>query len=602
MNKVKCLILLLLISITAISQEKGSYLTMSGGLGFQGFKYTPKGLTPDSYNNLLLGWNSGIGYSYFFTRHFGFSVGVGVSFFHSSGGYNVKFDKYQYYDLGNQIDDDYYNENPNMPFNLRARLQDWKEVQTGYTFDIPLMFLFQNKFGVKKKHGMYVGLGAKVQIPVINTHFPIMRTHFEVIDSKYEDQGRLNISGYYPDWHMEVAAGGTQDPQVPQHGYGIIHNPNEALGWNGDARVKTSYSFVSEIGLLYTITPRVDFMYGLYFDYGLNNIKADGENTPLMVADDPYHSGYPDGEKYIGRGIAYNGLMNSDRTDFINLVSYGVKVGLRIQLCKGEEILTVVDQPTLIKVDTIYIKTQDTIHIQDTIYTRDTIYIDRVTRMKEVPVQPDKSVVLLSATAIDKQSKEIIPDTRIYVINTKTNGCITPKFDSVLGKSVFEINKGQDYTIYANAKSYGEEELKINVSKDDPTRSTYRQLELEKLSKGQTFTLKNIYYDFNKYNIRPDAAVELDKLVKIMEENPTLKIELSSHTDSRGSDTYNMKLSQNRAEAAVQYIISKGISSDRIVAKGYGETKLVNECANGVKCSEAKHQKNRRTEILVTDI
>ena len=192
MNRVKCLILLLLISMTAISQEKDSYLTVSGGLGFQGFKYSPKGLISGSYNNLLLGWNSGIGYSYFFTKHFGFSVGAGMSYFHSQGGYNVKFDKDQYYNLGIQIDDDFFADNPNMPFELRARLQDWKEVQTGYTFDIPLMFLFQNKFGQRKKHGIYVGLGAKIQIPFISTRF-------EVVDSKYTDQGRLNISGYYPD-------------------------------------------------------------------------------------------------------------------------------------------------------------------------------------------------------------------------------------------------------------------------------------------------------------------------------------------------------------------------------------------------------------------
>lgn len=111
--------------------------------------------------------------------------------------------------------------------------------------------------------------------------------------------------------------------------------------------------------------------------------------------------------------------------------------------------------------------------------------------------------------------------------------------------------------------------------------------------------LDNIYYDFDKANIRPDAAIELDKLVKILKDNPTIWIELSSHTDSRGNDAYNMALSQRRAESAVQYIISKGIDKNRITAQGYGETQLLNRCANGVKCSAEEHQLNRRTEFKI---
>jgi len=114
--------------------------------------------------------------------------------------------------------------------------------------------------------------------------------------------------------------------------------------------------------------------------------------------------------------------------------------------------------------------------------------------------------------------------------------------------------------------------------------------------------LDNIFYDLDKSNIREDAAIELNKLVLVMESNPGLKIELSSHTDSRGSDAYNLALSQRRAKSAVAFIISKGISKDRIVARGYGETKLINRCSNGVKCSKAEHQANRRTEVKVLEM
>jgi outer membrane protein OmpA-like peptidoglycan-associated protein/tetratricopeptide (TPR) repeat protein len=116
---------------------------------------------------------------------------------------------------------------------------------------------------------------------------------------------------------------------------------------------------------------------------------------------------------------------------------------------------------------------------------------------------------------------------------------------------------------------------------------------------GSSFVLNNIYYDLDKSNIRPDAAVELDKLVMILKEHPTMRIELSSHTDSRAPDAYNMVLSQRRAAAAVAYLVSKGIDKKRMIAKGYGETRLVNKCANEVPCSEAEHQLNRRTEVKI---
>jgi outer membrane protein OmpA-like peptidoglycan-associated protein/tetratricopeptide (TPR) repeat protein len=113
--------------------------------------------------------------------------------------------------------------------------------------------------------------------------------------------------------------------------------------------------------------------------------------------------------------------------------------------------------------------------------------------------------------------------------------------------------------------------------------------------------LNPIYYDLDKSNIRPDAAVELDKLVILLKQYPQLKIELSSYTDSRASDKYNIALSQRRAASVVAYLVNKGIAANRLVAKYYGETHLVNTCADNVQCTEAEHQLNRRTEFRVID-
>ncbi len=109
-----------------------------------------------------------------------------------------------------------------------------------------------------------------------------------------------------------------------------------------------------------------------------------------------------------------------------------------------------------------------------------------------------------------------------------------------------------------------------------------------------------IYFDLDKSNIRPDAALELDKVVALMNKYPEMVIRLESHTDSRANDQYNIALSNRRAKSTYEYIISNGINSERITEyEGFGETQLVNKCSNGVKCSKAEHQLNRRTEFVI---
>jgi len=115
----------------------------------------------------------------------------------------------------------------------------------------------------------------------------------------------------------------------------------------------------------------------------------------------------------------------------------------------------------------------------------------------------------------------------------------------------------------------------------------------------QGLVLTTIYYDLDKSNVRPDAALEMDKLVELLKKHSALKIELSSYTDSRASDEYNMALSKRRSASALAYLVSNGISADRLVSKYFGETHLVNQCADGVPCTEQEHQLNRRTEFKV---
>ena len=119
---------------------------------------------------------------------------------------------------------------------------------------------------------------------------------------------------------------------------------------------------------------------------------------------------------------------------------------------------------------------------------------------------------------------------------------------------------------------------------------------------SKLYEINSIYYDLDKADIRPDAAEELDKIVQFLSDNPQMNLELGAHTDARASTGYNLKLSQRRAESAVKYIIRRGIATDRIKPKGYGESQLINECSDGVECPEEMHQQNRRTEFKIIKI
>jgi peptidoglycan-associated lipoprotein len=159
-----------------------------------------------------------------------------------------------------------------------------------------------------------------------------------------------------------------------------------------------------------------------------------------------------------------------------------------------------------------------------------------------------------------------------------------------------------NYHLLGRKEKYFAASVNLSTSGKYDSETLEAKLELEEIFLNKAIRMDNIYYDYNKWEIRSDAAVEIDKLVKILKENPEIKIELSSHTDSRGADAYNKKLSQKRAESAVAYIVSKGIDQNRIVAKGYGESQPLNKCTNGVKCTEEEYQFNRRTEFKVIKI
>jgi peptidoglycan-associated lipoprotein len=203
-------------------------------------------------------------------------------------------------------------------------------------------------------------------------------------------------------------------------------------------------------------------------------------------------------------------------------------------------------------------------------------------------------------TALDSAKVSILDEQQQVVaeIFTTKDGAfgpvkLSPESDYIiLADKVKYFSKREDFGMRNRA-------VPVSLLKKAITDTTfYTSLNLDPKFVGVKFVLQNIYYDLDKWDIRPDAAVELDKLVQILRDNPDVKIEMGSHTDTRATEVYNNRLSQRRAESAVNYLVSRGIMRDRLEAMGYGETELIIENAK----SEAEHQVNRRTEFKVLEI
>lgn len=203
----------------------------------------------------------------------------------------------------------------------------------------------------------------------------------------------------------------------------------------------------------------------------------------------------------------------------------------------------------------------------------------------------------LQGTAYDKHTNQ--PLSNVIISLTKENGMPLKVQTRSDGRFEYDLDTNSTYKLIGEKTGYQRKSASLSTVKLIVSTVINRDLYFEKMELNKEIVIKDLYYDFAKADIRPDAAKELDKLIEILNDNPTIWIELGSHTDSRGRDRYNLALSQRRADAAVKYITDNGISRNRITAKGYGETRLVNECSNGVSCTEEQHQANRRTEFHI---
>ncbi len=218
----------------------------------------------------------------------------------------------------------------------------------------------------------------------------------------------------------------------------------------------------------------------------------------------------------------------------------------------------------------------------------------------------------LSGIITDRETGEILAKTKITLFDWQF---VVIKETVSDEKGYYEFSKEQDwiecsksYYVRAEKEEYNTNEKKATIANE--TGNTDLPIQLDKKIKKVTldddlavaFEIKNIYFDLDKSFIRPDAAFELEKILDVMTRYPTMKVDVRSHTDCRATAAYNLALSDRRASSTVDWLVKNGIEPTRLTCRGYGETQLVNKCADDVECTEEEHQANRRSQFIITDL
>ncbi|WP_411766816.1 OmpA family protein [Winogradskyella sp. A3E31] len=207
---------------------------------------------------------------------------------------------------------------------------------------------------------------------------------------------------------------------------------------------------------------------------------------------------------------------------------------------------------------------------------------------------------VISGTTRNSKTNEILPEVTVRLIDEEGKVLETITSDEE-GKYSFTVLCNRKYTVAGSKQDYKEDQ-KVVETDDTNEKVNTADLNLIPLIDTDQIVINPIFFDFDKWNIRTDAEYELENIVDVMRAHPTMVIKIESHTDSRGSDRYNMKLSDRRAKSTRDYLLSRGIAEERIEsAIGYGETQLLNECSNGVKCTKEQHQKNRRSYFYIVE-
>ena len=216
-------------------------------------------------------------------------------------------------------------------------------------------------------------------------------------------------------------------------------------------------------------------------------------------------------------------------------------------------------------------------------------------------IQENDPTLVLNISVFDEEDGSPMAGAEVRLLEPTQPEPLT-LFTNDDGHVSFPLTVDKLYEVLASRDGVFTERRQVSTMEQRISRNYTEEFRMQRVVVDKPIVIENIYYDYDRWDIRPDAAQELDKVAQLFIDNTALSFELGSHTDSRASDMYNLVLSDARARSAMDYLIRKGVPAERISARGYGESKLVNRCKDDVDCTEEEHQANRRTEFKVVKV
>ena len=233
--------------------------------------------------------------------------------------------------------------------------------------------------------------------------------------------------------------------------------------------------------------------------------------------------------------------------------------------------------------------------------TEDQLLVGSDEKNLDVALQPEVKVrtsrmVLLKGLVIDDKSSQPVSAAIDLIDNNTSEVLATFKSNEVSGDYLVSLPAGRNYGLNVNADGYLFNSMNFNLPDTAVFKEIYKVVRLKKIKIGESIVLRNIFFDYNQFTVRSESEAELARLYELLSENPTIKVEISGHTDDVGGDTYNQKLSQDRAKAVVDHLVAKGIPAERLLYAGYGESQPLarNDTPEG-------RQENRRTEFKIIE-
>lgn len=215
----------------------------------------------------------------------------------------------------------------------------------------------------------------------------------------------------------------------------------------------------------------------------------------------------------------------------------------------------------------------------------------------------------LKGVITDVDTNEILPGSKVELFDDEMNKISETLADASALYFFENLDCNKKFIVRASKEDFDTNEQQITTLKDNNGETELnialkrnKFLVTEGTDLAKVFDISIIYFDLDKWNIRPDAAKDLQKIIEVMKQYPTMKVDIRSHTDSRQTHRYNELLSERRAKSTMEFMLKNGIEKERLTAKGYGETQLVNDCADSVPCKEEQHQMNRRSEFIIVKI